>query len=510
MNIFSKWQIKLLKKPYLQQDTSSIAKKKILDSKRHHMFAKQHPLKTILGLSFAPFIIFFVNAIYQLSDNIITASLTNESILINGQFNNVATIAINASSIIVVPLWGIVSGIAQGGLSWFSKAQGMQSPRLMGIYNSSSIVSILVFSFIGSLIMLNIGQELLSLSLNMPKSADNALIAKKAFTYITPRLVSLPIVGLYLHGIRTLRALNVRWWSIVPYSVGVIINLLLDYVFIKWGGLGIFGSGLATSCAEIISALIVFALLIHFFKKEAKEAKLFKPQLLSIIRVIFQGLPQTINLISATILVFFTINWASQIGALGVSSATRVITILAIYPAFGFAQGTLIALGYNYGYQNYKRMHELIFWLWFIMFSYYIFLTFILVVSADSFLNILKIHETRGGKWLQIMYSTTALLAFAYPIRVYYTATHQKIKTLLVLLLISFSALPFLYLFGVYYANIELFWYAQLVGNILMTLCLTSPWILLIKRYIKLKKTKKPIYVLRLSIAKIKKEKVGA
>ena len=408
----------------------------------------------------------------------------------------------------MVPLMGIISGIAQGGLSWFSKAQGMQNPRLIGIYNSSAMVSILVCSFIGSLIMLNLGKELLDLSLNMPSSADNALITKRSFVYILPTLVTLPIFGLYFHAIRILRAINVRWWSIVPYSVGVITNLLLDYIFIKWGGLGILGSGLATSCAQIISTIIVFALIIHFFKNEPKGAKCFRPQLSAMIKVIFQGLPQMINLLSGTILVFFTISWSSAIGALGITSAMRIISFLAIFPVFGFAQGTSIALGYNYGWRNYKRIHELVFWLWFAMFSYLIFLSLLIVISADSLLEILRISESRGGRWIGIMYSTTALLAFVHSLRVYYLSTHQKLKTLLTLLIASFAPIPFLYLFGVYYANIELFWYAYLIGNVTILLFMALPWVLFIKRYIILRKGEKKLYTWQLSLIKVKRKKV--
>ena len=96
MNKFSKFKIQLAQKPYLHHNDASKIRKKILDQERHYLFTKRHPLKTIIGLSLAPFFIIIVNAIYQLSDTIITAALTDETIMINGQANNVATISINA------------------------------------------------------------------------------------------------------------------------------------------------------------------------------------------------------------------------------------------------------------------------------------------------------------------------------------------------------------------------------------------------------------------------------
>ena len=488
--IIGKYKFGFRKKPYLAYNRSSV-EKTIIDFNRHNLFTKEHPLKTILKLSMAPFLVIMINATYQVSDAFITAALTNETILINGVQTNVATVAINTSVIVYIPLWGVAIGLVQGGLAWFTKVQGMQNPKLMGVYNSSSIVIITFLSFVASIIMLNSGKGLLELGLSLPNKADNDLIIKESFRYIWPRMATLPVICMYLYSVRLMRILNVRFWSVLPYALGVFLNLLLDYIFIVPAHLGIFGSGLATGAADILSTLVAVLMLIFFMRKERPEVKLFRPSLKTMGQIVIMGLPQMLNFILASVLAFFVVRWSSQIGTLGVASASRVVSAFAIYPVYGFIQGATIALTYNYGFKNYKRLHSLSFWLLFVSFSYYIIFTFILMFLAKDVLNILGVDDERGNQWIKIMYSVIALLAFADSMRAYYMATHQKIKIAFTILLTTLAPVPFLYWFGVILQDQDLYWYAYVVGRVIIFVVISASWFMMIKRYIMFKKQKK-------------------
>ncbi len=149
--------------------------------------------------------------------------------------------------------------------------------------------------------------------------------------------------------------------SMVGLSVGAILNIILDPIFIFWLDLGISGAAIATS----ISAVVSFAVLISPYLKAKSilhiKLKFFAPDLLMMKEVFKIGTPSLFRQLLASFAVGILNQMATQYGGdpalAGMGLMSRVFSV-ALFTVFGFAQGFQPVAGYNFGAKRFDRLKE--------------------------------------------------------------------------------------------------------------------------------------------------------
>lgn len=163
---------------------------------------------------------------------------------------------------------------------------------------------------------------------------------------------------------------------------GCILNIILDPLFIlPWGlDMGAAGAGLATFISNCAACLYFFVLL---FVKRGKTCICIDPRGLRfrkkiILGIFAVGIPASVqnllNVTGMTVLNNFTADFGkSAVAAMGI---VQKVNMLPVQIAFGFSQGIMPLVSYNYASGNIARMKQSV------MFTAKIMLTFLTAVTV--------------------------------------------------------------------------------------------------------------------------------
>lgn len=159
--------------------------------------------------------------------------------------------------------------------------------------------------------------------------------------------------------------------SIFPMTatiLGVVLNTVLNAIFVLGLGLGI----KAVAAATVISQLISTGLLLSYiprFKNVKFSLKDFIPKFYGVKTVIALGMAPFIFQISATLIQIVRNNLLNTYGAqsiygsdipIAIAGIVGKIDIIFVSIVIGFVQGSQPIIGYNYGAKNYERVHQTI------------------------------------------------------------------------------------------------------------------------------------------------------
>lgn len=149
--------------------------------------------------------------------------------------------------------------------------------------------------------------------------------------------------------------------SMLAVSIGAIINIVLDPIFIYGFKMNVKGAALATIISQAVSAIWV----VHFLKGDRTNLKLKKENLKinkSIMGpVLLLGLsPFVMQITESFIIIAFNSNLQKYggdvaVGAMTILSAAMQFTFL---PLSGLTQGAQPIMSYNYGAKNKERMKD--------------------------------------------------------------------------------------------------------------------------------------------------------
>ncbi len=137
------------------------------------------------------------------------------------------------------------------------------------------------------------------------------------------------------------------------------LNILLDPVFVLYFGMGAAGAGLATFVSNC-AACLYFVVLLFIRRKESMVCMnpvMARPKKEIVIEICAVGIPASIqnllNVTGMTVLNKFTSEFGSDaVAAMGIAYK---IYMVPMQVAFGFTQGIMPLVSYNYGSRNYRR-----------------------------------------------------------------------------------------------------------------------------------------------------------
>lgn len=148
--------------------------------------------------------------------------------------------------------------------------------------------------------------------------------------------------------------------SLIMAIIGFVLNIILDYIFICWCNLGIFGAGLGTTLAITISMLVG---LIYFLRFSYLKIVKFQWDFFSLLKAITNGSSEMFIELSTGIVTFiFNLIVYKLYGDDGIAALTIIMYIYYFFISFfmGIAVATAPMISYNYGAKNLKKIHQVL------------------------------------------------------------------------------------------------------------------------------------------------------
>lgn len=143
----------------------------------------------------------------------------------------------------------------------------------------------------------------------------------------------------------------------IALTLGAVINITLDYIFIVKFNWGIAGAAWATGISQAIPMLILMS---YFYFKDRHLSFYFRQKnWRELFQSVFNGLSEFINEISGSI-VALVLNWLfiSRYGVEGVTAITvlNYILMIGIMLVFSISDASGIFISQNYGAKNRQRI----------------------------------------------------------------------------------------------------------------------------------------------------------
>ena len=279
---------------------------------------------------------------------------TVDTIIVGRFVGTQALASVGSTGALISLLNGFFIGLSSGAtvlVSQFygaSDRQGVRNALHTGV--GLSLILGLLISFLG----LCFGPQILHMMKTPADCLDGAL------TYIRIFFSGAVASMIYNMGAGILRAMGDSRRPMIFLVVTCFANIILDIVCVVVLKMGVAGAALATVLSQIISAVLVVAVLVKLpeeYRLRISKIRI-QPRLLK--RILYVGVPAGLQFVTfdlANILIQSGINafGSSTIAAFTAFGKSDMMTWM-ISGAFGVAITTFV--GQNYGAQKYDRIHK--------------------------------------------------------------------------------------------------------------------------------------------------------
>lgn len=316
---------------------------------REELFERSPVWNAIFILTIPMIISSVVSMVYNLSDTYFVGAL-NDSVQ-----NAAITLAAPAMTL----FYGITNLFGIGASSLMSRKMGAKDTETVKKAAATGVYLALVSAIILSVVSIGFNSQCLKIL-----GTDSVTYSTtKDYMFWTVCLGSVPSVMSIVFGY-LLRAEGRSMQASVGQISGCVLNILLDPIFIMpWGlNLGAAGAGLATFIANCVACGYF---LFYIYKERENTYVCINPAYITfekeiIVSILVVGVPgvfqNVLNVISMTILNNIVAGYgADVVAAVGIANK---INQLPIQVVFGFTQGVMPLIGYNYASKNFPRMKE--------------------------------------------------------------------------------------------------------------------------------------------------------
>nr|WP_288543843.1 MATE family efflux transporter [uncultured Faecalibacillus sp.] len=277
-----------------------------------------------------------------------------DSYVVGNYVGKVSLAAVGASTPIINMLIGFFMGISTGAgvvIAQFFGA-GDLSKMKKAIHNSIALT--LVIGVVLTVVGLVFNDPILK-AIGVPSD-----VFSEASTYLSIYFWSLIFVMIYNMGSGILRSVGDSKRPLYFLIFSSVINIVLDFLFVKNFGFGVAGAGYATLIAQAISAIMVMYVLMKTedtYKVVLKDIKFDKEILLKIIKI---GLPtgfqqSIVSLSNVIVQSYINVYGASVIAGYSVTIKIDGFVNLPLQ-AFNMAITTFV--GQNIGAKQYNRVKK--------------------------------------------------------------------------------------------------------------------------------------------------------
>lgn len=299
----------------------------------------------VFKLSIPSIVAMLANALYNIVDRIFIGHLVSE-IAIGGVF-------ITMPIMLVVMSFQMLAAV--GGSTLTSIALGKKDHKQAEVYLNTSFAMLAVIAAIITVGSLIFSEQILKI---FGTSPENHEYAKSYFNMV---IYGFPaqIIGFGLNNF--IRAEGNAKAAMNTVLIGVVLNIVLDPLFIYVFKMGVTGAALATVISQYISMAWVLKFFLDKKNSVSLDTKYMKLELKTVKDILENGMAQfSINIANAVVNSIIVIQMDRIGGALGVSvlSIVSSVTSLFFMPLFGINQGIQPIIGYNYGARSYDRLKE--------------------------------------------------------------------------------------------------------------------------------------------------------
>lgn len=305
--------------------------------------------KLIVKLAVPAVVAQIINLLYNLVDRMYV-----------GGMEGVGTDAL-AGLGVVFPITLIVSAfsslVGMGGAPLASIFLGENRRDEAGKVFHAGAVLLALFGILLTVLLLTLGDPLIRL-FGAPDSSFS-YASDYLFLYGTGTIFVMFSLG--LNPFITAQGYSVT--SMLTVTIGAVLNIALDPLFIYAFDLGVRGAALATILSQGVSAIWVTA---FFFRKKTAfrfQPKFFLPRARIVFRILLLGLsPFIMSVTESAIQIVFNINLTRWSG--GNSDYTAALTIMlsaiqmTCLPLNGLGTGVQPLVSYNYGTGNAARIRQ--------------------------------------------------------------------------------------------------------------------------------------------------------
>lgn len=298
--------------------------------------------KKILRFTMPSVIMMVVMSIYSVVDGLFVSNLIGDMAL--------SAVNVVMPLVMIIGAFGLMLG--SGGSALVSKTLGEGEDKRANKYFSMIIAAVVLLGIFLSGICLIFLRQILS------RMGGTDLIIEDCMSY-----------GYIMVGGSVLFMLQCMFQSFFPVaerpSLGLIFsisagiaNMALDYIFIKYVKLGIFGAGLATVIGFAIGGAT--PLIYFLFSKKSRiricATKFYPKKFLS---ACFNGASEFMSNVSASLVgILYNVQLVKLAGEKGIAAYSAMMYIDFVFLAvfFGFTMGIAPVISYNYGSNNFKEM----------------------------------------------------------------------------------------------------------------------------------------------------------
>lgn len=397
-----------------------------IDNKQY-LFEKMKVPKAVLYLAVPTIISQLITIIYNWADTFFVGQLNNTNMI--------------ASITICHPLFMVTTAIANlfgiGGASAISRALGQKQYNKIKKISSFSLYASILVSILFSLLVFLFKTPLLSIL----GDTESTSSFTKQYLYWVIIFGSLPTVvsSTFAHLIRATGKAKQASFGI---SLGAIINIILDPIFIFAFQLGVEGAAIATFISNILAMLYFMIVLIINQKKSILNFNIKNLTIKE--KVAFDTLGSGVSsfLLSAMAVCSNTaINkLMSNVEAAAISavSIAKKIDLCVIAFSMGLAQGILPLVGYNYASKNHTRMKQIIHFSALITIGFSVICVIAFSIFPKPLVSIFIKDETTvnyASSFLRMMCISMPLTAIIFIANSIFQATKQNGKALTLILL---------------------------------------------------------------------------
>lgn len=279
---------------------------------------------------------------------------TFDSYVVGNYVSKQALAAVGASSPIINMLIGFFMGLATGAGVIIAQYYGANDhERLKKAVHSSAALTLVMAIFLTVLGIL--GTNPMLHAVGTPSD-----VLPESSMYLTIYFAGITFTLIYNMGSGILRAIGDSKRPLYFLVIACIINIILDFLFVKFLHLGVAGAGYATLIAQAISAIMVVYVLMN---EKGSHRLIFKdicfhfPILKKIIMVgLPTGLQQSIVSLSNVIVQSYVNSFGSSVVA-GYSASIRIDGFVNL-PLQSFNMAITTFVGQNIGAKQYERVKK--------------------------------------------------------------------------------------------------------------------------------------------------------
>ncbi len=304
-------------------------------------------VKALLALALPIILANIFHTVYQLTDTFWV-----------GRLGARAVAAVSLSFPIIFLLISLGSGLAIAGSILVAQYKGQGNDEKID-YVTAQTLSLMFFI---SLILATAGYFISPLFIDAMN--QEAIVAKDAILYMRISFTGVPFMFLFFVFQAVMRGIGDVRTPLYIVIVTVLLNFILDPLFILgWGPIppyGVLGAAVATISTEALSAIVGMILLLRGNRGINLRLKDLKPDFLLIKKLFKLGFPASIEQgtrsFSMVVMTFLVATFGTYIVA-SYGLATRILGFIII-PAIGLAMATSTLVGQNMGAGKIERANQ--------------------------------------------------------------------------------------------------------------------------------------------------------